>query len=212
MKRILVLVIAILTTLCAAGETLDLDQYGGYTGQAVENSAEIIQDIMDANVIRDIIAENGGIRQDVFIPQGESMTFYRGEVAAIVDGIEVRQIIEASDTQIYLAEGTAYMIENGSIFTMPVENLPVTVSALDDFVFVYDETERVLGIREWEKGEVVLARAEDMWLEYFLDGEYFICAIKTYEGEEAPECTGYITVEAVPQPEVPSFIIREAMK
>lgn len=212
MKRILVLVIAILTTLCAAGETLDLDQYGGYTGQTVENSAEIIQDIMDANVIRDIIAENGGIRQDVFIPQGESMTFYRGEVAAIVDGIEVRQIIEASATQIYLAEGTAYMIENGSIFTMPVENLPVTVSALDDFVFVYDETERVLGIREWEKGEVVLARAEDMWLEYFLDGEYFICAIKTYEGEEAPECTGYITVEAVPQPEVPSFIIREAMK
>jgi len=211
MKKLTVLVLMLLMAACACAEGLDLDSYPDYTGEPVSDSADIIQKIMSANTVRDIIAENGGIRQDIYSPDGDTMTFYRGDEISIVDGVEIRRIIEESSADIYIAAGTAYMIENGAILTMPAENLPVTLSPLDDFLFVYDETEVVLAVRDWENGEVVLTHAADMYLEYFLDENYAICAIKTFEGDDNA-CTAYITVTHVPAADIPSFIIREAQK
>ena len=213
MKKIILLIAILLLALCAGAENLDpVSLYPEYTGEPLENSAAIIDEIMAANNVRANIEKFGALRQDIYIPSGEGVAPYRADVAFVQDGLDIIQIIEDPEIRIYAVNGVAYMIENGAIFTMPVENLPANIPALDDFVFVYDETEVVLGAREWEGGNVYLARADDTWLEYFLDESMFICAIKTYTGEENPEFTGYITVTGVETPEIPSFIIREANK
>lgn len=213
MRKTILLIAILLMALCACAENLDpVSLYPEYTGEPLENSAAIIDEIMAANNVRANIEKFGALRQDIYIPSGESVTPYRADVAFVQDGLDIIQIIEDPEIRIYAVNGVAYMIENGAIFTMPVENLPANIPALDDFVFVYDETEVVLGAREWEGGNVYLARAGETWLEYFLDETSFICAIKMYTGEENPEFTGYITVTGVETPEIPSFIIREANK
>lgn len=212
MKKLLVMIIALLLMAFACAEGLDFSQYPDYTGDAMPDSAETIEKIMAGSDVRTAISRFGALKQTMYVPSGENMAFYRSDVAFVRDGFDVIQIIEDESIDIFAVNGTAYMIENGAIYTMPVENLPARIPAVDEFVFVYDETEEVVGSREWEGGSVILTRAADTWIEYFVDENMFIGAIKVYSGENAETCTAYITVEPAPAPEMPSFIIREAMK
>jgi hypothetical protein len=211
MKKLAVIMLALLLLSCAAAEPLEFDVYPDYTGEPAADSDGLIEDIMAANDVRANIEKYGALAKKMYVPDGDGMSLIREDTAACVDGVYVRRMIQNSAAEIYTAGDTAYMIENGAIYTMPAAAIP-GIGAVDDFLFVYDESEYVCAVRDWENGRVALTRAGDTWLEYFLDNDSVICAIKTYEGAENPECSAYITVEACDAPDIPSFIIREAQK
>lgn len=209
-RKLAVFVIAALLCMaCAGAEALDFSQYPDYTGAPLEDSAQWIADIMTSCNIRAKLEPQGTLKRTTYAGGDGAMSVESCDSLVCMDGAYVRHIEEGYYCDIYVAGDTAYMIENGAIYTTTASAIPGLSVVVDDFIFVYDEAERIYGVRDMENGVAVLSCTEDLWLEYFLDQDGFICAVKMYEGAENPELINYNTIEYSPETDVPSFILRE---
>ena len=212
-KRLILLILAALLCLgCAHGEALDTALYAGYTGEAVEGSAEYIQALLAVNNSGERAKATGALTLETTVWRDGLPVSQEAETLCWADGVYVDIPDSGRDAaRVFIASGESYMIQEGMIYTMPTTELLGHELAPADMLFVYDPEEVVLGLREWDGGSAILARAGEQWMEYFVDGDMRISEIRVYlalDGGETPELVQSIRAEDAAALEIPSFILR----